>query len=107
MSVDVNGSGSSFVSGRPAELFEPGIYGTAGPGHQGNFFPWAVSPDGQRFLMPQPVAGDKGTINVVLNWTSLLKQWPSCGRGRVWHMLAYDERPNGSPASRTAREGLP
>ena len=76
MSVDVNGSGSSFVSRRPAELFEPGIYGTSRPGHQGNFFPWAVSPDGQRFLMPQPVAGDKASaspaINVILNWTALL-----------------------------------
>ena len=78
MSVDVNGSGSSFVSRRPAELFEPGIYGTSRPGHQGNFFPWAVSPDGQRFLMPQPVAGDKASaspaINVILNWTALLNK---------------------------------
>ena len=78
MSVEVNGSGSSFVSGRPAELFEPGTYGAVGPGHRGNFFPYAVSPDGQRFLMPQPIGGDKDgvtpTINVILNWTSLLKK---------------------------------
>ena len=78
MSVGVNGSGSSFVAGAPARLFEPGRYETLGPGHYGNFFPWAVSPDGQRFLMPQAVSGSKAgvspTINVVLNWTSLLKK---------------------------------
>lgn len=77
MSVEVNGSGSSFVAGTPAELFEPGAYGLPG-GHRGNFFTSAVSPDGQRFLMTQPVAGAKGsaapTINVILNWTSLLKK---------------------------------
>ena len=78
MSVDVNGSGSSFVAGRPAELFEPGTWGLMPPGHQAGFFPWAVSPDGQRFLMPQPVAGDKASaspaINVILNWTALLNK---------------------------------
>ena len=78
MSVEVNGSGSSFVAGTPVELFEPGTYGTVGPGHRGNLFPWAVSPDGQRFLMPQPVSGVTAsaapTINVILNWTSLLKK---------------------------------
>lgn len=78
MSVEVNGSGSSFVAGRPGELFQPGTYGAVAGGHQGNFFPYAVSPDGQRFLMPQLVGGDKTgeapTINVILNWPSLLKQ---------------------------------
>jgi len=78
MSVAVNGSGSGFVAGAPVALFKPGRYGEIGPGHQGNFFPWSVSPDGQRFLMPQPVSGSKTgespTINVILNWTSLLKQ---------------------------------
>lgn len=78
MATEVNGSGSSFVAGRPAELFAPGTYGAVGAGHQGNFFPYAVSPDGQRFLMPQPVGGDKEggtpTINVILNWPALLKK---------------------------------
>ena len=77
MSVEVNESGSSFVAGRPAELFEPGTYGAVGSGHRGNFFPYAVSPDGQRFLMPQAAGGDKEfapTINVILNWTSRLKR---------------------------------
>jgi Tol biopolymer transport system component/predicted Ser/Thr protein kinase len=78
MSVAVDGSGVSFVAGTPAELFEPGTYGPLQPGHIGNYFPYAVSPDGQRFVMPQPVAGAKEsampTINVVLNWTSLLRK---------------------------------
>jgi len=78
MSVEVNGLGSSFVAGTPEELFEPGSYGGPVPGHQGNYFEYAVSSDGQRFLMPQPVSGARGsappTINVILNWTSLLKK---------------------------------
>jgi Tol biopolymer transport system component/predicted Ser/Thr protein kinase len=78
MSVAVNGSGSSFVSGTPAALFKPGNYGAGAPGHRGNFFTYAVSPDGQRFLMPQPLskpdASAAPTINVILNWTSLLNR---------------------------------
>jgi Tol biopolymer transport system component/predicted Ser/Thr protein kinase len=78
MSVEVNGSGSSFVAATPAELFAPGLYGAVTPGHRGNFFPYAVSPDGQRFLMPQPMSASKPSaspsINVILNWTSLLKK---------------------------------
>lgn len=76
MSVAVNGSGGSFVAETPTALFTPpGQFG-GGFGHTGNFFVYAVSRDGQRFLMPQPVAGPGGasapTINVILNWTSLL-----------------------------------
>lgn len=78
MSVAVDGSGASFVASTPSELLEPGTYGALPPGHQGNHFPYAVSPNGQRFLIPQPIATVKGnappTINVILNWTSLLKQ---------------------------------
>ena len=76
MSVAVNGTGASFVAETPVPLFTPpGQYG-GGFGHSGNFFVYAVSRDGQRFLMPQPVAGPGGataaTINVVLHWTSWL-----------------------------------
>ena len=76
MSVTVTGSGSGFVANAPVELFEPGIYGGALISHQGNYFAYAVSPDGQRFLLPQPASGTKrsSTINVILNWTSLLKR---------------------------------
>jgi hypothetical protein len=37
---------------------------------------FAVSPDGQRFLIPRPTAGPQdtaaSTITVVLNWTAAL-----------------------------------
>lgn len=60
-------------------------------GRNSSTFPYAVSPDGQRFLMPQPVVGDKEgetpTINVILNWPSLLKKWPSL----VDHEYSDDE----------------
>lgn len=78
MSVAVNGSGSSFVAGTPAALFKPSNYGAGAPGHRGNFFPYAVSPDGRRFLMPQPQSktdvDSAPTINVILNWTALLNR---------------------------------
>ena len=37
---------------------------------------WAITPDGKRFLFPIPVAADASNppLQVVLNWTSLLKQ---------------------------------
>jgi eukaryotic-like serine/threonine-protein kinase len=73
-SVAVNGSGASFVAGAATALFTPpGQYG-GGFGHSGNFFVYAASRDGQRFLMPQPAGGRESApaINVILNWTSLL-----------------------------------
>jgi hypothetical protein len=43
----------------------------------GNYHTYAVSPDGQRFLIPRPVAGSgvvgPSPITVVLNWTEPLK----------------------------------
>ena len=74
MSAVVNGYGASFVADAPTALFTlPGQYG-GGFGHSGNFYVYATSRDGQRFLMPQPVGGRASApaINVILNWTSLL-----------------------------------
>ena len=75
MSVAVNGSGTSFVAETPAPLFTPPAQYGGGFGHSGNFFVYAASRDGQRFLMPQPAGGRESAlaVNVILNWTSLLK----------------------------------
>ena len=54
----------SFRASKPRVLFE-GAY----------FDAYDVAPDGQRFLMVEPVEGTQSTqINVVLNWLDELKR---------------------------------
>jgi serine/threonine protein kinase/dipeptidyl aminopeptidase/acylaminoacyl peptidase len=67
MSVDVKTDGP-FESGTPKELFQTDI-------QQGPGLPYAVTPDGSRFLVK--AAADTHNSNplmVVLNWTAKLKQ---------------------------------
>lgn len=76
MAVDVRASGSTFEAGTPRELFDHGGQGAA---HSGNYFNYAVSADGQRFLIPRPSSNvaDQGApapIAVVLNWDAALKK---------------------------------
>ena len=78
MSVTVNGAGSTFEAGAPRELFDSGFY-NINSGHTGNYHPYAVSPDGQRFLIPRPTSNLKGEIlaspiTVVVNWTAALRK---------------------------------
>jgi len=70
MAVPVNGSSSTFESGRPLALFQTQIT-SSGPGL---FRPqYAVSPDG-RFLINQPAEGSTSTpITLLLNWNYLTK----------------------------------
>ena len=69
--VDVT-TEQTFSAGTPRVLFE-GVY--LGAGGQG-LAQYDVSPDGDRFVMIQPVEGVGGMsqINVVLNWFEELKQ---------------------------------
>ncbi|MBI4479865.1 MAG: PD40 domain-containing protein [Acidobacteria bacterium] len=70
MAVDIR-TQPTFSAGRPRLLFE----GPYVPGTQGAMY--AVSPDGQRFLMLQVGAQQQTSltqINVVLNWFEELKQ---------------------------------
>ncbi|MEQ1910193.1 MAG: hypothetical protein ABMA15_15310, partial [Vicinamibacterales bacterium] len=61
-----------FVPGKPAPLFRPGIAGPIGPGHR---FPYAVSHDGQRFLMYVDKPGaPPPSLQVIVNWQALLKK---------------------------------
>ena len=71
MAVPVKANGNNFEAGSPSELFEVRPVGgapTAGP-------PYAVSRDGQRFLI-NVVAEDSSPVPavVVQNWTASLKK---------------------------------
>jgi len=71
MSVDVNIKGSTFEVGSPHELCDTGYINLPSTGRYHTF---AVSPDGQRFLIPRPqstaVVEASPPIVVVLNWAS-------------------------------------
>jgi Tol biopolymer transport system component len=77
MAVTVNDLGSAPELGAPQRLFASGYINVGHSG--GNWHTYAVSPDGQRFLIPRPVSSLNGEapstpITVVLNWTELLEQ---------------------------------
>ena len=77
ISVKVNPAGPTLEYGDPTELFDSGYLEL---GHVGlNYHTYAVSPDGQRFLIPRPVSipgaeSASAPITVVLNWTAGLKK---------------------------------
>jgi hypothetical protein len=76
ISVKVNPAGPTFEYGDPTVLFDS-LFANAGHGTPYQAF--AVSPDGQRFLIPRPEGVDEqGTtptpITVVLNWAAGLKK---------------------------------
>ena len=76
MAVDVD-SGSTFSAGQPHPLFRTNLMGA----YLGSPFPngrvrneYAVTPDGQRFLINQPVGGISAyAIRIVTDWQSLLQ----------------------------------
>jgi Tol biopolymer transport system component len=79
MAVSVQSKGTTFEAATPHELFDSGYYDLPHIGKTGNnYHTYAVSPDGQRFLIPRPAANSAdlapSPITVVLNWTSMLKQ---------------------------------
>jgi len=70
MAVDVKFTGTTFEAGTPKALFDSGYLNV---GHSGYYHTYAVSQDGQRFLIPRPPASsaaatDSPPIVVVLNW---------------------------------------
>jgi hypothetical protein len=66
VAVEVKASGECLEVGLPTPLFPTG---TASP----LFDQYAVTGDGQRFLVLTPVEPEARTIQVLLNWTSLLE----------------------------------
>jgi len=76
LAVDVNGTASVFVAGSPKELFDSGYLNL---GHTAPYLPFAVSADGQRFLIPRAEGlstadAISSPIAVVLNWDAGLKK---------------------------------
>jgi hypothetical protein len=69
MSVAIPG-GNAFDAGAPSALFDVQVPLTGNP-YRSNF---AVTRDGQRFLINTRIDEGPGSINVVLNWTALLKK---------------------------------
>ena len=66
MAVDVRDGAAGPEVGLPTALFEVGR-------HDPTRDNYAVSADGQRFLVKVPVEGAPERIHVVTNWTSLLE----------------------------------
>jgi Tol biopolymer transport system component len=78
LSVEVNANGATLESSVPRPLFDSG-YINLSFSHTGNWNTYAVSADGQRFLVPRPESSLTGELNstpitVVLNWTAGLKK---------------------------------
>ena len=74
MAVEVNATGSRFEYGTAKELFDSQYVNF---GHGLNYNTYAVSRDGQRFLIPRPVESadtSSTSVTVVLNWPALLKK---------------------------------
>ena len=72
--MDVKADGSMFETGTPRELFNTGLVNLA---HLGRYHAYAVSPDGQRFLIPRAASTFTETtapIVVVLNWADGIKR---------------------------------
>jgi Tol biopolymer transport system component len=68
MAVEVKDERERLEVGRPTELFDVGVTATA------TGTDYAVSSDGQRFLVKVPAdEGSRTRIHVVTNWTSLLE----------------------------------
>jgi serine/threonine protein kinase len=72
MAVDIKPMGSTFEAGTPRELFDSPYINLAHRG--GRYHTFAVSPDGQRFLIPHPPSSDTAgltmPIAVVENWAA-------------------------------------
>ena len=69
MSVQINATDTTFQYGDPTELFDSGYVNFT---HGLNYHTFAVSRDGQRFLIPQPEGaadgGEPAPITIVFNW---------------------------------------
>ena len=74
MATDIRVTGSSLQPAVPRALFDSGYVDA---GHSVNYHPYAVSPDGQRFLIPRPEGASTEAapppITVVLNWAAALR----------------------------------
>jgi hypothetical protein len=84
MAVDVSTDGDALEPGLPRPLFRTGVT-LPGPNDAPEWL-YAVAPDGERFLINEPVtaassaeadaaaAAAAPTLNVIVNWTTTLGQ---------------------------------
>jgi hypothetical protein len=77
MAVDIKSSGSTFEAGTPKELFDSPFIGLPHIGilpGSAAYHAFAVSADGQRFLIPHPPSSDTANVTmpiaVVENWAA-------------------------------------
>ena len=70
MAVDIRSIGSTLEAGTPKELFDSPYVNLSHGG--GRYHMFAVSPDGQRFLIPHTPSGETAAmpIAVVENWAA-------------------------------------
>ena len=76
MAVDVKTAGTTFESGVPRPLFDSNYINLD---HSYAYHPYAVSPDGQRFLIPRSTANTSAEASsppviVVLNWADGIRK---------------------------------
>src|SRR5262249_37216209 len=74
MAVDIKAAGSRVDASAPKELFDSGSVNLS---HSGPYNSYAVSPDGQRFLIAQAPANSglaNAPVVVVLNWAAALQR---------------------------------
>jgi Tol biopolymer transport system component len=76
IAVDVKANGPTFEVGTPKPLFDSGYVNRA---HGFLYHPYAVTPDGQRFLIPRPVSSvtedtTAAPVIVVMNWVEGIRK---------------------------------
>ena len=74
MAVDVKTAGATFEAGTPKGLFDSGYVNLT---HNAPYHTYAVSPDGERFLIARPIGGNQtatAPIAVVINWAAALQR---------------------------------
>jgi hypothetical protein len=76
MAAEIRVEGSSFQTETPHALFDSGYINI---NHATNYHVFAVSADGQKFLIPRPAGGlaadiAGSPITVVVNWTAALNK---------------------------------
>jgi Tol biopolymer transport system component len=76
IAVDVKANGSTFEAGTPKPLFDSGYINRP---HAFLYHPYTLTPDGQRFLIPRPVAKitedtTSSPVIVVMNWAEGIKR---------------------------------
>jgi hypothetical protein len=79
MAADIRTVGSAVQAGIPKPLFDTGYFNPGLGSHLSHYLVYAVSSDGERFLIPRPESvitaeAEPTPITVILNWTAGLNK---------------------------------